>query len=132
MACACASAAHAQFNPVTLTPGSYTEAIVVPASTVQCLPYCINVDAGSGPHLSDSTFTEQGIFGRYGQTNGNIGIPIHNTTFTDINNPNITFLMPPDYTVNNEVDIDSVYTSGTITFNNPTTATESRPTEGDL
>jgi len=123
LACAGASLAHADFNPVTLTPGSYNQDIVVEASAPQSLPDCINVTAGSGTDLGDNTYYEQGLFARAGQSGGNTGIPIHNTTFTSINNVNMQFLMPPDYTVNNELMIDASFTSGTLTFNTPTTAT---------
>jgi hypothetical protein len=54
---------------------------------------------------------------------GNSGIPIHNTVFASINNANMTFLMPPDYTVNNELMVDSTFPSGTVTFSSATTAT---------
>ena len=122
LACASASLARADFNPVALTPDSYTYAIVVPASYAQAVPYCINVTAGSGSDLGDNTYYEQGLYNRIGQVAGNSGIPIHNTVFTNINNANMTFLMPPDYTVNNELMIDSGHASGTLTFNTQTTA----------
>lgn len=123
LTCLCASLARADFNPVALTQSSYTFNIVVPASTVQGLPYCINVTAGNGVGLGDNTLYEQGLYARPGQVGGNSGIPVHNTVFTSINNANMTFLMPPDYTVNNELMIDSTFTSGTLTFSTPTTAT---------
>jgi hypothetical protein len=115
--------AHADFNPVELTPGSYTQDIVVEAGTVQALPSCINVTAGNGVLLGDNTYYEQGLYARPGLTGGNSGIPLHNTTFTSISNANMTFLMPPDYTTNNELMIDASYTSGTFSFNSSTTAT---------
>ena len=123
MTCFCVSLAHADFNPITLTPSSYTLNIVVPANTVEGLPYCINADAGSGVGLTDSTYYEQGLHGRPGQVGANSGIPPHNTVFTNINNANMRFLMPPDYTVNNDLIIDSSFPSGTLTFITPTTAT---------
>lgn len=123
LTCACAGLARADFNPVALTPSSYTFDIVVPATTVQALPYCINVTAGNGVGLGDNTYYEQGLVARPGQVGGNSGIPIHNTVFTNINNPNMKFLMPPDYTVNNDLMIDGTFTSGTLTFSAPTTAT---------
>jgi hypothetical protein len=121
--CVCASLARADFNPVALTPSSYTLDIVVPATTTEGLPYCINVTAGNGTGLGDNTYYEQGLRARPGQVGANSGIPPHNTVFTNINNANMTFLMPPDYTVNNELMVDSVFTCGTLTFTTPTTAT---------
>jgi hypothetical protein len=123
LTCAYASLAHADFNPVTLTPSSYQFNIVVPATYLQAIPYCINVSAGDGVGLGDNTFYEQGLRARPGQVGYNSGIPPHNTVFTNINNPNMTFLMPPDYTVNNELMVDTAFTSGTLTFNTATTAT---------
>ena len=123
LACACVSVARADFNPVALTPSSYTLDIVVPATTTEGLPYCINVTAGNGVGLGDNTYYEQGLRARPGQVGANSGIPPHNTVFTNINNANMTFLMPPDYTVNNELMVDSTFLNGTLTFTTPTTAT---------
>lgn len=126
LAGACVNMAHAQFNPVVLTPSSYTFDIVVEASAPQALPYCINVTAGSGTGLGDNTYYEQGLYARAGQPGGNSGVPIHNTTFTSINNPNMHFLMPPDYTVNNDAFVDSQFAAfgpSVLTFNTPVTAT---------
>lgn len=123
LTCACASLARADFNPVALTPSSYTFDIVVEASTVEALPYCINVTVGNGLSLGDNTYYEQGLRARAGQPGGNSGVPIHNTTFNSINNANMAFVMPPDYTTNNDLMIDSAFTSGTFVFNAATTAT---------
>lgn len=123
MTCLCASLARADFNPVALTPSSYTLNIVVPKTTIQGLPYCINVTAGNGTGLGDNTYYEQGLYGRPGQVGANSGIPTHNTVFTNINDPTMTFVMPPDYTTNNTLMIDSVFPTGTLTFITPTTAT---------
>ncbi|MEI9961030.1 MAG: hypothetical protein WDM76_07805 [Limisphaerales bacterium] len=123
LVCACASLARADFDPVALTPDSYTYDIVVEASAPQALPYCINVTAGDGVGLGDNTYYEQGLYARSGQEGANSGIPVHNTVFTSINDSNLTFRMPPDYTVNNELMIDSAFTSGTLAFSSPTTAT---------
>jgi hypothetical protein len=119
----CAGVARADFNPVALTPSSYTVDIVVEASAPQALPYCINVTAGGGVAMGDYTYYEQGLYARKGQTGGNTGIPPHNTVFTSINNSTMKFLMPSDYTVNNTLMLDSSFTSGTLLFSNATTAT---------
>lgn len=113
----CLNMARADFNPVALTPGSYTLDIVVPANTVQAVPYCINVTAGNGTGLGDNSYYEQGL-----RPGNNSGIPAHNTVFTNINNSAMSFLMPPTYATNNTLMIDSTFTSGTFTFNTPTTA----------
>jgi hypothetical protein len=126
LACLCVSLARAQFNPVPLTQSSYTFKIVIPHTYFHALQDCINVTAGNGSALGDNTFFEQGLAaGGPGLLGYNMGIPPHNTVFTNINNPNITFLMPPDYTTNNELMVDQAtyVAGGTITFNTPTTAT---------
>jgi hypothetical protein len=111
------------FIPVPLTPGSYTFGIVVPSNTVQAVPYCINSFTGSGLSLSDNTFYEQGMAARPGQPGANSGIPPHNTIFTNIRDSSMTFLMPADYTTNDDLMVYSDITSGTFTFTTPTVAT---------
>jgi len=121
--------ANAQnFDPVQLTPDSYTQDIIVENTTPSPggapTYYGINVTVGNGSGLGDNTYYEQGMVARLGQTGGNSGIPVHNSIFTNINDASMAFLMPPDYTVeNDDLMIDSTYTSGTFTFNSSTTAT---------
>ena len=116
--------ARADLNPVALRPGSYTFGIVVPSNTVQALPYCLTADTETGAALTGSSFYEQGFYAQPGQPDSYFGIPAHNTIFTDINNPGIQFLMPPDYTTNNDLQIDGqTHTSGTLTLATPTAAT---------
>jgi hypothetical protein len=122
MGCA-GSLARADFEPVALTPGSYSFDIVVESNAVQALPYCITATSGSGTSKGDNTYFEQGFYARPGQTGWNYGIPRHHTVFTNLNNSAVTFLMPPDYTTNNDLQIDSTTTSGTLYFNTPTSAT---------
>ena len=87
------------------------------------MPYCITATSGAGTSLGDNTFYEQGLYARPGQSGGNSGIPPHNTVFTARNNAGIQFLMPPDYTTNNDLMIDSSITTGTFTFATPVVAT---------
>ena len=122
LACACVSVARADFNPVAITPSSFTLDIVVPASTTPGLPETINVTAGGGTGKGDTTFFEQGVCIRTNLSNQ--GIPPHNTVFTNINDPTMRFLMPPVYlNASNTLMIDATFTSGTMTFVTPTTAT---------
>ncbi|HWD91957.1 MAG TPA: hypothetical protein VG938_06370 [Verrucomicrobiae bacterium] len=121
LTCACVSLARADFNPVAITPSSFTLDIVVPATTTPGLPDCINVTAGGGSGKGDTTFFEEGVYIRTNLSNQ--GIPPHNSVFTNINNANMKFVMPPDYLVNNTMMIDATFTSGTMTLLTPTTAT---------
>jgi len=124
LTCACVSVARADFNPVPLTPNSYTFDIVVPATFAPGPPDCITVTAGSGSSKGDNTYYEQGIHPVDSTGHGaNSGIPPHNTVFTNINNANETFLMPPTYTTNNEIIIDQIFTTGMFNLNTPTTVT---------
>ena len=124
-ACGCASLAHAQFNPVALTPQSYTESIVVPATYSPAIPNILTVSAGTGITLGDNTFYEQGYYNSMpGETGYNSGIPRHNTIFTNINDSSITYLMPPDYTTNNDFFVDGLSTTTPVTFNTPVTASQ--------
>jgi hypothetical protein len=122
LTCACASLARADFNPVAITPSSYTLDIVVPATTTPGIQDNINVTAGNGSGKGDYTFFEQGVCIRTNLSNQ--GIPPHNSVFTNINNPNIRYIMPPAYLgVNNDLLIDATFASGTMTLVTPTTAT---------
>src|SRR5580658_1118583 len=76
--------AMAQFNPITLTPGSYTFKMVVRSNYLPAISQYTEW-VGSGFAHDDSTYFEQGLYARklsdYG---GNAGIPPHNTVFTSI------------------------------------------------
>jgi hypothetical protein len=123
LALAVSISSQAQFNPVALTPGSFTFSVVVPSNAPQILPYCITATSGSGTSEGDNTYFEQGYYARSGVTGSNLGVPPHNTIFTNINNSSCTFLMPPTYLTNNDLQVDSSHTSGTFVFTTPTAAT---------
>ena len=107
------------FSPVAITPGSYTQDIIVENTTAAPQPYAYNCAQGSGLNLSgDYTLFEQGLYNGY-----SYGMPPHGSTFTHKSNPNIQFVMPPDYTVNNCMFIDSSVTFGTLTLDTATAAT---------
>ncbi|HTV42417.1 MAG TPA: hypothetical protein VMF08_17750 [Candidatus Sulfotelmatobacter sp.] len=121
--------AQSLFNPVQLTQGSYTYNIVISATAgdLKSVPECIDAFVGSGTSLSDNTLYEQGMYTRPGNAGYNGGVPIHDTVFTNINDPDMTFLMPPAYTTNDDLMIvnSSEYgdlPGGTFTFNTPTAA----------
>jgi len=126
---ALAGAARADFNPVPLTPGSYTYDVVIASNAVQINPqvypyYFITATTGSGTDLfGDDTYFEQGYYARAGTSGGIFGVPVHNSTFTDLNNPNCVFLMPPTYLTNNTLQVDSINTTGTFTLTVPTNVT---------
>ena len=91
------------------------------------VPGSVDAFYGSGYNLTyDNTLYEQGLVPLSGYANS--GVPPANTIFTNINNPNMTFLMPPSYTANDDLMIvnSSIFgtnDTGTLTFNAPVTAT---------
>src|SRR6266849_4091391 len=111
--------ARADFNPVALTPGSYTFDIVVERGAPAPFPYCLSASQGGGTTLGDSTWFEQGY---WRSPNQNLGVPHPGQTFTHQRNANITYTMPPDYTTNNGQLADTtVPGGGTLTLATPTT-----------
>jgi hypothetical protein len=113
--------ARADFNPVPLTPNSYTFDIVVERGALPAVPYCLTASQGGGTGLGDSTWFEQGF---WRSPNQNFGLPHPGQTFVDQSNPNRQYTMPPDYTTNNCLLADSsVPEGGTLTLATPTTCT---------
>ncbi|HUA65456.1 MAG TPA: hypothetical protein VME24_06390, partial [Alphaproteobacteria bacterium] len=122
--------AQSSFEPVALTQSSYTYNIIVSATAgdLESVPECVDAFAGSGTSLSDNTPYEQGMYTRPGNAGYNSGVPIHNSVFTNINDSNMAFLMPPSYTTNDDLMIVNSGSfgdlpSGTLTLKTPTTAT---------
>src|SRR5277367_2399538 len=119
--------ARAGYNPVALTPGSYTYAIVIPSNAAPPLPNAITATAGSGTTLGDNTYYEMTFRDPAPFVGFNSGIPAHGTVFTNLNNANMSFVMPPSYVTNNDLMIVNggygIITNGTLTFASPVTAT---------
>ena len=107
-------------DPIQLTPGSYTYDIVVESSAPAALPFCLDATQGGGTSMGDYTWYEQGFYRSPYQATG---VPQHGQTFQHQSNPNIQFTMPPDYTTNNCLLIDSTVTSGALTLIPATIAT---------
>lgn len=117
--CLCASLARADFNPVPLTPNSYTFDIVVEKGAPPALPYCLTASQGTGLTLGDSTWFEQGF---WRSPNQNFGLPHPGQVFTHQSNTNIQYIMPPTYLTNNCLLADSTLPGGgTLTFATPAT-----------
>jgi len=118
--------APSTFNPVPLTANSFTYAIVVPSNAPPAAGapgyYGLTATTGAGTGRGDNSLFEQGFLAQ-GGTYANAGMPPHNTTFASINNANLLFLTPLSYITNNDLQLDSTHTNGTLTFAVPTTAT---------
>ncbi len=107
-------AVQAGFAPIPLTSGSYNEEMIVPATApAPATPggyTTATMDSGTGN--SDTTWYEEG----YNVTNTSSGLPHPGTTFTSSNHQ---YTMPPSYTANDALMLDSVLTNGTFTLTSP-------------
>ena len=65
----------ANFEPVPLTPSSFTYAIVISSNAPKILPYCITATTGSGVSEGDNTLFEQGYYEPPGTTGYCQGFP---------------------------------------------------------
>ena len=110
LACACVSVARAQFTPVPLTPGSFTQDIVVEKGTPSLANF-INVTIDHGTNNVGNTFFEQGYIG----TVPELGLPPHGTTFNSLQG-NHVFQMPPSYATNNCAFVGADNIPGTSTL----------------
>jgi len=117
--------ALAAFDPIPLTPGSYTYNVVVSSNYYPTVnEYTCWV--GSGFNHTDTTYYEQGLYSSPGQYAGNSGVPQHNAIFSSINDSNAVFQMPASYLTNDDLIITSgsygSNVTGTLTLDTPTTA----------
>lgn len=114
------------FDPIALTPSSYTVDIVVETNAALSLPAAITATQGGGPPNSsgdynDATWYEIGFrLPPYNVTNG---LPHPGATFTDLGNANVQYVMPPSYVTNNVFFLDGLVSSASMMLNVPTTAT---------
>ncbi len=130
LVCACVSVAHAQFNPIPLTPGSFTQDIVIEKGAPPPLANFTTATIDQGTNNWGNTFFEQGYIASVPA----LGIPPHGTTFVSRADPTHTYQMPPSYTTNNCAFIGSQNIAGsspavlqtqvasaTLNVNDPTT-----------
>jgi hypothetical protein len=112
---ALASAARADFLPITLTAGSYTEDMVV-EKTAAAAPggaaTTASMDAGTGN--TGNSWYEQG----YNAAAPTTGLPAAGSTLAAAAFPTHQFKMAPSYTANNVAMIDSTHTA-TLTLASP-------------
>ncbi len=116
-----------QFTPVPLTPGSFTQSIVVSSNYLPPVNE-YSVWVGSGFSQGDTTYYEIGLYSRApGDYGYNSGVPIHGTVFTSISDTNMKFIMPPSYLTNDDLVIVSnsgrgINLSGELTLETPVAA----------
>ena len=97
LTCFCVSLVRADYNPIALTPGSFTQDIVVEKSAPPPLANYMNVTIDHGTNNTGNTFFESGYIASVPE----LGLPAHNTTFISHADANHVFRMPPSYVTNN-------------------------------
>ena len=121
------SLAHAEYNPVGLTPGSFNADVVVERTALKPLEAYANATLDGGPNNNGDTFYEQG-YASFPLAPGATatGVPHPGATFTAVSDANHSFQMPPDYTTNNALFVGNYtgYTNGTLTLATPAAFTK--------
>jgi hypothetical protein len=114
LASALAGTARADFNPISLTAGSFSQDMVVERNAPHAPPLTTaTMDNGAGN--TGFTWYEIG----YDQADPSTGIPQHGTTFTSESAGDHSFAMAPSYLTNDAVLIDSGVSSATLTLTSP-------------
>src|ERR1043166_1993599 len=116
--CGVVAYSHGGFAPISLTPGSYNQDLVVektaPPPVIGGGYTTASMDAGSGN--TATSWYEQG----YNTTNPTTGLPPAGSTFSHQNITGHQYTMAPSYTSNNAVLLDSTLTTATLVLASPT------------
>ncbi len=112
-----ASLARADFDPVPLTPGSFTADVVVESSAPQPLRDYTTATMDGGTNNDSNVWFEKG----YEPTRPNSGVPAAGTSFAAFGDPNRTFKMPSNYNAPNALFLSTNGSpSGSLTLSTPT------------
>lgn len=107
---------RADFDPIDLTPGSFTADVIVEKTAFRSYSSYTTATMDRGTNNYDQTWFERG----FDVTRPTIGIPVAGSTFTAESDPNRSFKMPPSYTdANNALLIYSQLTNGTLAVTTP-------------
>jgi hypothetical protein len=106
------SLARADYTPIALTPGSFTQDLVVEKGASPPLANFTTATPDQGTNNYGSTFFEQG----YMVSVPELGLPAHGTTFSSRALSGHTFQMPPSYVTNNAAFIGAANIPGTSTL----------------
>lgn len=106
------SLAQAQYSPIPLTPGSFTQDIVVEKTAPPPLANYVNATLDQGTNNYGNTFFEQG----YIPSLSWIGLPPHGTTFASHSDPTHVYRMPTTYETNNAAYVGAANIPGTSTL----------------
>lgn len=115
LASASLSQAASTYTPVAIQPSSYNQDAIVESNATPVLKAVTTASVDSGTANTASTWYEIG----YDSANPTFGLPAANTVVTARDNANYTFRMPPSYTANNGILIDTAVTTGTFTLTAP-------------
>lgn len=108
--------ARAAFNPVPITPGSYTADVVVEKTATPVLKVVTTASVDQGTNNGANTWMEVG----FDPANPGNGLPAPGTVITAVSNANYSFQMPPSYTAPNGILINATQvTNGTLTLTVP-------------
>jgi hypothetical protein len=114
-----AGLAGAAFVPLTITSGSYNADAIVESNATPVLKAVTTASVDNGTNNTASTWYEIG----YDAANPSFGLPAANSVVVARDNANYSFRMPPSYTANNGILIDTAITNGTFTLTTPTAYT---------
>lgn len=114
-----ATQARADFDPVPLTPSSFTSDVVVEAAAPKPLSDYTTATMDGGTNNDSQVWFEQG----FDVTRPTTGVPAAGAIFAAQDNPSRTFKMPPSYSAANAVLLTtSGHPSATINLTTPTAA----------
>jgi hypothetical protein len=120
----CHGAARADFDPIPLTPGSFTHDMIVERTAPPPLNTRVSATMDGGTNNNAWTWFEQGWLAGAPTT----GLPPQGSTFAAFNDPNRTFRMAANYAANNVLLVYSNQSagatiglpSGTLLYTTPT------------
>ncbi len=113
---ACWSAPGAVFFPVTLTPGSYNQDMVVENTAPPPIGRATTASMDGGTNNTGNIWYEVG----FNSAAPGTGLPAPGATFTHASLPDHQYTMPPSYTAPNALLIASAQvTTGALTLVSP-------------
>jgi len=115
-----ATKSQADFNPVALTPGSFTADVIVEKTAPKSInDFTTATMDNVGTNNTANTWFENGYFTNAPWT----GVPVAGSTFVAVSDANRQYKMPPNYAANNAVFIanhpGAGLTTGTLTLPAP-------------
>lgn len=113
---ALAGLARADFDPIPLTPESFTADVIVEKAAPKPFPDYVTATMDGGTNNNGNVWYERGFDANHSGT----GLPLAGSTFTAYGDPNHSFQMPASYTADNALCVYSALTPGTLTLTTPT------------